>query len=114
MLLNDGSSRLLLWMRMQDPSEEFPNTCRNMELQGIMNITGPHSAGTDGPANATGPEILVSMPMFCRADQRLVQLVEGLECDMERHMTWLDVEPTTGKRRIPSTGAVFVCRSGAC
>jgi hypothetical protein len=35
--------------------------------------------------------------MLCGADERLVQQVEGLRCDCERHMTWVDVEPTTGE-----------------
>lgn len=82
---------------LQDPAQDVPNTCRNMELQGVMNITGPHAAGADGPVDAAGPQILVSMPMFCGADERLQQEVEGLQCDMDRHMTWVDVEPTTGK-----------------
>jgi hypothetical protein len=67
-----------------------------MELRGLINITGPQAAGWDGPANASGPAVFVSMPMFCGADDWLVQQVEGLQCDWERHMTWVDVEPTTG------------------
>eukprot|EP00878_Enallax_costatus_P020433 GHUV01021604.1.p1 GENE.GHUV01021604.1~~GHUV01021604.1.p1 ORF type:complete len:442 (+),score=77.42 GHUV01021604.1:509-1834(+) len=89
-----GIKLLRYWL---DPQQDLPNTCRNMELQGVMNISTPHMAGPDGPVDAAGPQILVSMPMFCGADERLRQEVNGLECDMDRHMTWIDVEPTTGK-----------------
>lgn len=65
-----------------------------------MNITTPHMAGPDGSADTAGPQILVSMPMFCGADERLLEEVEGLQCDMDSHMTWIDVEPTTGTATI--------------
>ncbi|KAF6251207.1 CD36 family-domain-containing protein [Scenedesmus sp. NREL 46B-D3] len=88
-----GVKLLRFWL---DPAQAEPNPCHNQELRGLMNITGPQSAGWDGPANASGPAAFVSMPMFCGADDRLLQQVEGLQCDWERHMTWVDVEPTTG------------------
>jgi hypothetical protein len=34
--------------------------------------------------------------MFCAAEEGLAADV-GLTCDMDKHMTWVDVEPTTGK-----------------
>eukprot|EP00882_Tetradesmus_deserticola_P033279 GHRQ01037997.1.p5 GENE.GHRQ01037997.1~~GHRQ01037997.1.p5 ORF type:complete len:101 (-),score=30.95 GHRQ01037997.1:539-841(-) len=82
---------------VQDPAQAEPDLCHNQELRGLMNITGPQAAGWDGPANATGPAVFVSMPMFCGADDRLAQQVEGLQCDWQRHITWVDVEPTTGE-----------------
>ncbi|WIA16356.1 hypothetical protein OEZ85_013054 [Tetradesmus obliquus] len=88
-----GVKLLRYWL---DPAQAAPNPCHNQELTGLMNITGPQAAGWDGPSNASGPAVFVSMPMFCGADERLVQEVDGLECDWERHMTWVDVEPTTG------------------
>uniref|UniRef100_A0A383W126 Uncharacterized protein n=1 Tax=Tetradesmus obliquus TaxID=3088 RepID=A0A383W126_TETOB len=88
-----GVKLLRYWL---DPAQAEPNPCHNQELTGLMNITGPQAAGWDGPSNASGPAVFVSMPMFCGADERLAREVEGLKCDWERHMTWVDVEPTTG------------------
>lgn len=81
---------------LQDPAQAEPNPCHNQELKGLINITTPQAAGWDGPANASGPPVFISMPMFCGADDWLTQQVEGLECDYEQHLTWVDVEPTTG------------------
>jgi hypothetical protein len=40
--------------------------------------------------------VFVSMPMFCGADEALAADA-GLTCDMDKHMTWVDVEPITGR-----------------
>lgn len=54
------------------------------------------AAGFTGDSQkVTGPYVFVSMPMFCGADAALAADV-GLSCDMQQHMTWVDVEPMTG------------------
>eukprot|EP00879_Flechtneria_rotunda_P028466 GHRR01030582.1.p1 GENE.GHRR01030582.1~~GHRR01030582.1.p1 ORF type:complete len:491 (+),score=126.44 GHRR01030582.1:556-2028(+) len=88
-----GVKLLRYWL---DPAQAEPNPCHNMDIRGLINITGPQAGGFTGRANASGPYIFISMPMFCGVDDRLVQDVEGLRCDWEKHMTWIDVEPTTG------------------
>ena len=56
------------------------------------------AAGFSGDAKVSGPYVFVSMPMFCGADEALAADA-GLTCDMDKHLTWVDVEPTTGKRK---------------
>lgn len=53
------------------------------------------AAGFSGDSSVSGPFVFVSMPMFCGANESLAADV-GLTCDMDQHMTWVDVEPTTG------------------
>jgi hypothetical protein len=53
------------------------------------------AAGFSGDSGMTGPYVFVSMPMFCGADPSLAADA-GLTCDMDKHMTWVDVEPNTG------------------
>jgi hypothetical protein len=53
------------------------------------------AAGFSGGSSVSGPYVFVSMPMFCGANESLAADV-GLTCDMDQHMTWVDIEPTTG------------------
>lgn len=55
------------------------------------------AAGFSGDSGMTGPYVFVSMPMFCGADPSLAADA-GLTCDMDKHMTWVDVEPNTGEQ----------------
>lgn len=70
--------------------------CYQQELDGLMNVTGPRAAGPLGPPNKAGPYVYVSMAHFCLADESILKMVDGVSCDQERHVTFLDVEPTTG------------------
>lgn len=88
----DGIKLLRYWL---DPAQSELNPCRNQEVQGLMNITTPQAAGFSGDSSVSGPFVFVSMPMFCGANESLAADV-GLTCDMDQHMTWVDVEPTTG------------------
>lgn len=53
------------------------------------------AAGFSGDSKVTGPYVFVSMPMFCGANESLAADT-GLTCDMDKHMTWVDIEPNTG------------------
>lgn len=74
-----------------------------------MNITGPMAAGPQGPPDTPGPLVFVSLPHFCDADPALLADVEGLQCDRDKHVTYVDVEPTTGAHGWPgwSTGHTY-------
>ncbi|GFR32657.1 platelet glycoprotein 4, partial [Trichonephila clavata] len=43
-----------------------------------------------------GAPYVISMPHFLEADQELVNAVEGVHPNPEKHKTYVDVEPTTG------------------
>lgn len=53
-------------------------------------------AGPEGRAGAAGPPVFLSNAHFCDVDSAVAETVEGLNCSMSEHVTFLDVEPTTG------------------
>jgi len=66
--------------------------CRNRTLRGI-------GACTDGILNLQGCQgapVIMSTPHFLGGDPVLIQAVEGMEPDKEKHITYLNLEPTTG------------------
>lgn len=87
---------LRFWM---DPDESDVDSCHNQRIKGLRNITTPMAIGAQGipkGGSAPGPPIYVSLPHFCLCDESLAEQYEGLSCDLDRHMTWVDVEPITG------------------
>jgi len=66
--------------------------CRNRTVRGI-------GACTDGILNLQGCQgapVIMSTPHFLGGDPVLVQAIEGLKPDKEKHTTYLNLEPTTG------------------
>ena len=64
-----------------------------------MNISTPMIAGPDGSPDVAGPPLFVSMPMFCLGDPALAAALEGVACDVGKHLGYVDVEPITGRWR---------------
>ncbi len=64
---------------------------------GLINVTSPMAAGPNGKAGVPGPPIFFSYPHYCDADPMLSVGVDGLACDKDKHTTFIDVEPTTGR-----------------
>eukprot|EP01025_Chloroclados_australasicus_P067246 TRINITY_DN9298_c0_g1_i6.p1 TRINITY_DN9298_c0_g1~~TRINITY_DN9298_c0_g1_i6.p1 ORF type:complete len:330 (+),score=47.80 TRINITY_DN9298_c0_g1_i6:724-1713(+) len=48
------------------------------------------------PNTMPGPQVLVSLPNFCKADPMLLEQVNGLDCEDSEDQLYLDVEPTLG------------------
>ncbi len=76
----------------------LPDPCHYQSVPGLANITSPIAGGPTGKPGEPGPPIYVTPPHFCQADPSLAEGVEGLHCDPEQHLTYLDVEPITGER----------------
>jgi hypothetical protein len=74
-----------------------PDPCHYQTIAGLGNITSPVAGGPTGKPGQPGPPVYVSAPHFCQADPRLAQGVEGLACDPQQHVTYVDIEPTTGR-----------------
>ena len=53
-------------------------------------------AGPDGRAGLAGPPVFLSNAHFCDVDPAVADTVLGLNCSLSQHVTFLDVEPTTG------------------
>lgn len=43
-----------------------------------------------------GPPVFLSNAHFCDVDPAVAETVVGLNCSQSEHVTFLDVEPTTG------------------
>eukprot|EP00890_Picochlorum_soloecismus_P006365 jgi/Picsp_1/672/NSC_00667-R1_scavenger receptor class member 2 len=79
-----------------DDSVFSPSPRYYQEYEGLMNISSPISSGIDGERNAAGPKLFLSLPGFCKVEDRVRETVQGVSCDPERHSIYLDVEPVTG------------------
>lgn len=55
-----------------------------------------NTAGPEGRAGTAGPPVFLSNAHFCDVDSAVANTVEGLNCSLSEHVTFLDVEPTTG------------------
>ena len=55
-------------------------------LDGLLNLQGPQ-----------GVPIVMSTPHFLDADESLWKAIDGVQPDREKHITYLNIEPTTGK-----------------
>ena len=82
-----------------DPKESDVDSCHNQRIKGLRNLTTPMAIGAQGVpkgGSAPGPPIYVSLPHFCLCEESFTRQYEGLSCDLDRHLTWVDVEPLTG------------------
>lgn len=59
-------------------------------------IQRANTAGPEGRAGAAGPPVFLSNAHFCDVDSVVADTVLGLNCSLSEHVTFLDVEPTTG------------------
>ena len=53
-------------------------------------------SGPEGRAGRAGPPVFLSNAHFCHVDPAVADTVVGLNCSMSQHVTFLDVEPTSG------------------
>lgn len=74
-----------------EPSQREPDPRHDQEVVGLMNISYPSSG-----ARGIGPFLFLSLPGFCGVDKAVADGVEGISCDPSNHVTFLDVEPTSG------------------
>ena len=56
----------------------------------------PCPDGTLYASGCLGIPVILSAPHFYNADPRLEAAVDGLKSDIEKHDTYLDIEPITG------------------
>lgn len=85
-----------------DPAQREPDPRYYQDIQGLMNVTVPMATGPEGPQEGekvSGPMLFLSLPGYCGADERLVEGVEGIECDPQRHDLYIDV----GKTCLPTS-----------
>ena len=70
------------------------NTKLEACIDGLLDLQGPK-----------GVPIIMSTPHFLDAHESLPKAIDGVEPDPEKHITFLNIEPTTGKHQGNSRGA---------